>query len=87
MINTPYLVLPLDNSASIEREEEVVVCNIVRPPCGDRVLKEEEYLKRIFKLLKNSEMIELVGEYEPGEHGNKYKACSKHSQVVPVEIK
>jgi hypothetical protein len=65
VINTPCLEFPLDNPVSIEREE-VVVCNIVRPPCGDRVLKEEEYLKRIFKLLKNSEMIELVGEYEPG---------------------
>jgi hypothetical protein len=253
-INTPCLVPSLDNPVSIEREEEVVVCNIVRPPCGDRVLKEEEYLKiietkikyivnnaarvnslyyhyseylgyipseedaekeylrlglnksespegrqrrfhnariwvesvkrtkgkgftpqewekykdrmikiveenidpedkywfkgkkkyylkseelaliyyailksneiddkkkvnntnkyafsykqvqdvfrtvyqkgchrdkifSIFKLLKNSELIESVGEYEPGKHGNKYKACNKHSQVVPVAIK
>jgi len=28
-------------------EEEVVVSNIVRPPCGDRVLSQEEYLKTL----------------------------------------
>jgi len=47
VINTPCLVPSLDNPVSIEREEEVVVCNIVRPPCGDRVLSQEEYLKTI----------------------------------------
>ena len=41
----------------------------------------------IFKTLKKRGLIELVGEYEPGQHGNKYKACSKQSQIVLVVIK
>ena len=31
-------------------------------------------MSTIFKLLKESELIELIGDYQIGSHGNKYKA-------------